>query len=61
MLNTDKKLTRFRDQQDRARDNSNLTPSQVDEKVEQIRIRMDSEIDDFYSRYKRHMEKRAGS
>ena len=58
LQSTEKRLSKLRDQRDRARDNETITPRERDTRIERIRERMDDEIDKFRVRYERHLEQR---
>ena len=53
----DRKLSDLRDDRDDAQDDTDLTPSAREAKIEEIRIEMDKEVDEFYLDYQERLEK----
>ena len=54
--NVDKRLSNLRDRRNRVQDDEDLTPSQREDQIEEIRIRMDEEVDKFYVDYQKRLE-----
>ena len=53
----DRKLSALRDDRADAQDDEDLTPSAREAKIEEIRIEMDKEVDEFYVDYQERLEK----
>ena len=58
-LGVDKRLARLREQEDRARDSKRLSARDRDDKLLELREKMDDEIDRFYIKYRNHLSRRA--
>tara|TARA_R110001606_G_scaffold111962_2_gene238649 strand:- start:607 stop:2436 length:1830 start_codon:yes stop_codon:yes gene_type:complete len=58
-LRVDKRLARLREQEDRARDSKSLSARERDDKLSDLREKMDDQIDGFYVKYRSHLSRRA--